>query len=84
MPLLDLNPMPPTRLDYPVIIEPLAAEDGGGFIAAVPDLPGCMSDGETPEEALTNVRDAIAAWLDEARALGRPIPTPSHGLAAAE
>jgi hypothetical protein len=59
MPLLDLNPMPPTRLDYPVIIEPLAAEDGGGFIAAVPDLPGCMSDGETPKEALTNVRDAI-------------------------
>jgi antitoxin HicB len=72
------------KLDYPVIIEPLSAEDGGGFVAAVPDLPGCMSDGETPEEALSNVRDAIAAWIDEALALGRPIPSPSHGLAAAE
>ena len=81
---LGLNPMPTTRLDYPVIIEPLPPEDGGGFIAAVPDLPGCMSDGETPEEALHNVLDAVAAWLDEARVLGRPIPAPSHGLAAAE
>jgi len=76
--------MATTKLDYPVIIEPLSAEDGGGFVAAVPDLPGCMSDGETPEEALSNVRDAIAEWIDEARALGRPIPSPSHGLAAAE
>ncbi len=72
------------KLDYPVVIEPLTAEDGGGFIAAVPDLPGCMSDGETPEEALDNVRDAIAAWIDEARALGRSIPTPSRGHVAAE
>jgi antitoxin HicB len=49
------------KLDYPVIIEPLAAENGGGFVAIVPDLPGCMSAGETAEEALANVRDAIAA-----------------------
>ena len=40
------------KLDYPVLIEPLPVEDGGGFVATVPDLPGCMSDGETPEEAL--------------------------------
>jgi antitoxin HicB len=43
-----------------------------------------MSDGATPEEALNSVRDAIAAWIDEARSLGRPIPAPSHGLAVAE
>ena len=42
-------------LDYPVIVQPLPAEDGGGFLALVPDLPGCMSDGETPEEALANM-----------------------------
>jgi predicted RNase H-like HicB family nuclease len=65
-------------LEYPVIVEPLPQRDGGGFVAAVPDLPGCMSDGETPEEALANVRDAIAAWIDEARALNRMIPTPSR------
>ncbi|MBN8995963.1 MAG: type II toxin-antitoxin system HicB family antitoxin [Rhizobiales bacterium] len=72
------------RLDYPVIIEPLSAEDGGGFAALVPDLPGCMSDGETPEEALASVRDAIAAWIEAATGLGRKIPKPSKHLAAAE
>jgi predicted RNase H-like HicB family nuclease len=72
------------KLDYPVLIEPLRAEDGGGFAAFVPDLPGCMTDGETPEEALANVRDAIESWIDEARALGRPIPPPTRRHAAAE
>jgi antitoxin HicB len=71
-------------LDYPVMIEPLAAEDGGGFLATALDLPGCMSDGGTPEEALANVRDAIAAWIDEARALGRSVPKPSHRHVATE
>jgi predicted RNase H-like HicB family nuclease len=76
--------MPTEKLDYPVLIEPLTLEDGGGFVALVPDLPGCMSDGDTPEEALTNVRDAIASWIEEARALGRPVPPPSRHHAAAE
>ena len=31
---------------YAIIVEPLSAEDGGGFVATVPDLPGCMSDGD--------------------------------------
>jgi len=72
------------KLDYRVLIEPLTPEDGGGFVAVVPDLPGCMSDGETPEEALANVRDAIAQWIDEARALGRSVPPPSRHHVAAE
>jgi predicted RNase H-like HicB family nuclease len=72
-----------TRLDYPVLIEPLLPEDGG-FLATVPDLPGCMTDGETPEEALANVRGAIDEWIEEARALGWPIPPPSQRMAAAE
>lgn len=37
------------------VIEPLSEEDGGGFLATVPELPGCMSDGETRAEALANV-----------------------------
>ena len=73
-----------SKLDYPVMTEPLAAEDGGGFLATAPDLPGCMSDGETPEEALANVRDAITAWIEEARSLGRSVPKPSHRHVAAE
>jgi predicted RNase H-like HicB family nuclease len=73
-----------SELDYPVLIEPLSVQDGGGFVATVPDLPGCMSDGETPEQALANVRDAIAAWIEEAHALGRAVPVPSKRHVAAE
>ncbi len=72
-----------SQLSYPVIVSPLSDEDGGGFVATVPDLPGCVSDGETPEEALTNVQDAIEAWLEAARDLGRPIPAPSRVAAIA-
>jgi len=66
--------------DYRVHIEPLSAEDGGGYIATVPDLPGCMSDGETEHEALDNVQDAIRSWLECAETLGRPIPRPTREL----
>ena len=48
--------------DYAVIVSPLPKEDGGGYLAAFPDLPGCIADGETPEEAITEARDAFAAW----------------------
>jgi predicted RNase H-like HicB family nuclease len=65
-------------LIYPVTIQPLSADDGGGFVAIVGDLPGCMSDGATPEEALANVEDAIACWIEAARELGRPIPSPTR------
>jgi predicted RNase H-like HicB family nuclease len=69
--------------DYAIFIEPLSAEDGGGFLATVPDLPGCMSDGETREEAARNVADAIECWIGEARRLGRAIPAPSPSLKTA-
>lgn len=65
-------------LEYSVTIAPLSDEDGGGFLATVPDLPGCMSDGETPEEALANVQDAIFCWIDAARERGKAIPPPSR------
>lgn len=71
------------HLEYPVLISPLSVEDGGGFLATVPDLPGCMSDGETPQEAITNVQDAIAAWIEGARELGRDVPPPSRQAALA-
>lgn len=53
---------------YDVTITALSEDDGGGFAATVPALPGCMSDGDTPEEAAENVRDAIVAWLETLRA----------------
>jgi antitoxin HicB len=62
----------------------LSEDDGGGFVTIAPDLPGCMSDGETAEEALASIQDAISAWLDEAKAVGRSIPVPTKHLTAAE
>jgi predicted RNase H-like HicB family nuclease len=59
---------------YSILIEPLSDEDGGGYLATVPDLPGCMSDGATPDEALKNALAAIDEWLEEAERLGRSIP----------
>lgn len=61
---------------YEVDIRPLAAEHGGGFVAIVPELPGCKSDGETPQEALERAYDAIACWIEAAEEMGRPIPQP--------
>ena len=69
------------RLEYAVVVEPLPADDGGGFVATVPDLPGCMSDGATPEEALANVQDAIATWIEAANDLGHAVPKPSRRMA---
>jgi antitoxin HicB len=67
-----------SALDYKVEIQPLPESEGGGFIAIVPQLPGCMSDGETEQEALANVKDAIEEWKARARAIGRVIPEPIY------
>jgi len=64
--------------DYEVVIGHLSEEDGGGYVATVSELPGCMSDGDTQEEALANVRDAIASWVATAAELGRNIPAPKR------
>ena len=45
-------------------IRPLTDEEGGGYLVEFPDYPGCMADGETPEEALVEGRDALASYLD--------------------
>ena len=67
---------------YKVVIERLSEEDGEGFLATVPELPGCMSDGATRTEALANVEDAIATWLHCARKMGQAIPEPKLHRAA--
>jgi len=63
--------------DYEIDVRPLPPSLGGGFVAVVPDLPGCMSDGETPQEALENAYDAAAAWIATAAETGRDIPVSS-------
>ena len=63
---------------YEVIIYWSKADDS--FIAEVPELPGCMSDGSTKVEALENVNTIILEWLETAKSLGRNIPEPKGKL----
>nr|VFJ86350.1 MAG: antitoxin HicB [Candidatus Kentron sp. H]VFJ94232.1 MAG: antitoxin HicB [Candidatus Kentron sp. H]VFJ95365.1 MAG: antitoxin HicB [Candidatus Kentron sp. H] len=65
-------------VDYPFELRPLAESEGGGWLVSFPDLPGCMSDGETPKEAMANGRDALAAWLRAVEETGREIPHPGQ------
>jgi len=60
---------------YPMIVT--WSEDDKCYIVSVPDLPGCMADGDTPEDAVKNVQTVIAEWIDTVKELGRDIPLPS-------
>jgi predicted RNase H-like HicB family nuclease len=55
------------------------SEDDQSFVVEVPELPGCMANGATYEEAVAAARRVIDEWLDTARDLGRPIPQPKDG-----
>ena len=66
-----------TGLNYPVTFERISEEDGGGFFASIPLLPGCMSDGETLEEAYGNIEDAKKEWLRSMLERGMNIPEPA-------
>jgi len=63
---------------YEVII--YWSEEDQAFIAEVPELPGCAADGQTYQEALANAEVVSQEWLETARELGRPIPTPKGRL----
>ena len=56
------------------------SEEDQSFVVEVPELPGCMADGETYEQAVTAARQVIEAWIETARELGRPIPEPKGRL----
>jgi len=66
-----------TNLEYPFEIKLLSQEDGGGYLIEFPDLPGCISDGDTIEEAIANGQDAMQEWLDACSELNRKIPAPT-------
>lgn len=63
-------------LKYPVLLTPLSEEDGGGWLATIPLLPGCQTDGETQEEALARISDAKEVWLKGALSLDMEIAEP--------
>jgi predicted RNase H-like HicB family nuclease len=56
------------------------SQEDEAYLAEVPELPGCMADGETYQAALENVQIIMQEWIDTARELGRKIPTPQVKL----
>ena len=56
------------------------SEEDHAFIVEVPELPGCMADGETYEQAVANAKTVIEQWIETARELGKPIPEPKGRL----
>ena len=70
--------MTQTRTDthrYPAHV--FWSEEDEGFIAIATDLPGCSAFGDTQDEALKQLQDAIAAWIGAQRSAGNPVPAPS-------
>ena len=59
---------------YTVILE---QEPDGGFVASVPALPGCVSQGDNRAEAVRNIRQAVELYVEDCRAAGDPVPVES-------
>jgi predicted RNase H-like HicB family nuclease len=59
-------------MKYTVVLQ---RENDGGYVATVPALPGCVSQGDTREEALKNIEEAMELYLEDVKAAGEPIPT---------
>lgn len=64
--------------NYEIILYWSAVDDA--FISEVPELPGCMADGKTRQDAIANAEVVIAEWIEVARELGRSIPEPRGRL----
>ena len=60
------------EMRYTVILE---KEPDGGYVAVVPSLPGCVSQGDTREEAMANIREAAELYIEDCIASGDPVPT---------
>ena len=67
---------------YAIRIEPLPREGGGGFLATVPDLPGCVADGETVDAAIAEAYDAFKAWVAAEQQDRGALPAPKTTAAS--
>jgi predicted RNase H-like HicB family nuclease len=56
------------------------SKEDDAFVVEVPELPGCMADGATYEEAVANAQTAIREWVETAKSIGRPVPQPKGRL----
>ena len=66
-----------SETEYRFSLRPMTAEEGGGYLIEFPDLPGCMSDGETVEEAISNGAEAKRDWISAMHQAGRALPPPT-------
>ena len=64
---------------YPFEIRSLSEDDGGGYLISFPDFSECISDGETPEEAIENGMDALEETVAALESMGLPVPEPGSG-----
>lgn len=71
-------------IDYPTVLRKNNEEDGGGWIAEIIELPGCMSDGSTPDEAVNNLEEAKRCWIEVALKRQQDIPLPKPSFADKE
>ena len=69
-------------IEYRFTVRPLTEDEGGGYLIEFPDLPGCMSDGETPQQAAENVMDAIGCWIEAAEEDGLAVSAAAGADAA--
>ena len=65
-----------TLAAYPFTVRPMTVDEGDGYLIEFPDVPGCISDGQTPEEALVNGHDALKSVLLTMQEFRDPIPKP--------
>jgi predicted RNase H-like HicB family nuclease len=65
-------------IKYEVVI--YWSDEDRAFLAEAPELPGCIADGETYQDAINNLETIIREWIETAKELGRPIPEPKGRL----
>lgn len=71
--------VPPYAFEsYAHFITPLSIEDGGGFLFSIPDLPGCIADGNTLNEAIINGRDAFHSWVSACSDRDQEVPASKY------
>jgi predicted RNase H-like HicB family nuclease len=58
------------------LIETFWSDEGMVYLCIAPDLPGCSAAGDTPQEAVREMQDAMTSWLEACAKMGRPLPAP--------
>lgn len=61
---------------YPITLSPIPENEGGGYMVTIADLPGCVADGATVDEAIAEARDAFKAWTMAEQEDSATLPAP--------